>query len=479
MLVSPPRARLALRVGVVGHRPNRLPSDEPTLAALRARIAEVLQVAKDEVLRFQAEGGDAALYAPDAPVLRAVSPLAEGTDRIFAEEALACGYALICPMPFAQAEFETDFAGKRALEPDSLAKFRDLLARAEAGAGLVTFELDGRRTDEGGGYGAAGRVVLNQSDLLVAVWDGEQKAGPGGTVDTVHDAIRFHVPVLWIDARDPDRWAVLRDADDIARVERKDGARKARPAVQPIAQAVAEIVRREIALPEVDTEQARAHAQDFFAERRPAAEPDVRLEAVPQPRRRIPGQVSGDPHQGLRSRDARVLAGRARRREHRLRLPLEGPAGAGGLLGQRPTARELRLGRQAGRPEGRAYRSAYILSYLLAAAAVFVALLPLAMGWTQANVGAEIASIEGEFVILLAILGLLLCGHWRRWHERWMEYRLLAELIRQLKFLIPLGGGRHRRARRCIWPGTAIRPRPGRPGSFAPSPAPSDFPPPR
>jgi hypothetical protein len=30
----------------------------------------------------------------------------------------------------------------------------------------------------------------------------------------------------------------------------------------------------------------------------------------------------------------------------------------------------------------------------------------------------------------------------RHWHGRWMEYRLLAELIRQIRLLIPLGGGR-------------------------------------
>ena len=206
MLVNPPRARLALRVGVVGHRPNRLPGDAATLAALRARIGEVLLAARDEVERFQAEGGDAGLYAPDPPLMRAVAPLAEGTDRIFVEEALALGYGLICPMPFAQAEYERDFTGKSALEPGSVAKLRDLLARARDGAGLVTFELDGGRSDRGAAYGAAGRVTLNQSDLLVVVWDGEEKAGPGGTVDTVQEAIRFHVPVLWINARDPSDW---------------------------------------------------------------------------------------------------------------------------------------------------------------------------------------------------------------------------------------------------------------------------------
>jgi hypothetical protein len=86
-----------------------------------------------------------------------------------------------------------------------------------------------------------------------------------------------------------------------------------------------------------------------------------------------------------------------------------------------------------------AYRSGYVLIYLLSATAVFMALLPLAAG---AGDNAELVCVAIEFAILLAIVLLLVVGRRRHWHERWMEYRLLAELIRQIRFLIPLGGGR-------------------------------------
>ena len=86
-----------------------------------------------------------------------------------------------------------------------------------------------------------------------------------------------------------------------------------------------------------------------------------------------------------------------------------------------------------------AYRSAYVLTYLLSATAVFMALLPMAAGLQGA---AQIACVALEFVILIVIVLLLVVGRWRHWHERWMEYRLLAELIRQIRVLIPLGGGR-------------------------------------
>jgi hypothetical protein len=89
-----------------------------------------------------------------------------------------------------------------------------------------------------------------------------------------------------------------------------------------------------------------------------------------------------------------------------------------------------------------AYRSTYVLAYLLSAAAVFLALLPMAAGWTNAATHPPTPTIAAELVLIGVILLLLRLDRRRRWHERWMEYRLLAEFFRQFRFLIPLGGGR-------------------------------------
>ena len=78
------------------------------------------------------------------------------------------------------------------------------------------------------------------------------------------------------------------------------------------------------------------------------------------------------------------------------------------------------------------YRSAYLSVYILSAVAVLVALV-------------EPEVLQGallEFIFVGIIVLLVWSGSKRHWHERWMEYRLLAELIRQIRILIPLGGGR-------------------------------------
>ena len=185
---SPPRARLAFRVGVVGHRPNRLQSAD--LGTLGELIHQILDAVRVEVGNFASSSVGTKLYSDEEPILRAVTPLAEGTDRIFADQALDLGYELCCPMPFHQEEYEQDFIAPSALEENSLGRFKGLLAKAKDKHHLTIFQLDGERTHSADAYGAAGRIVLNQSDLLVVVWDGGKPAGGGGTVETLHEAIR-------------------------------------------------------------------------------------------------------------------------------------------------------------------------------------------------------------------------------------------------------------------------------------------------
>ena len=130
-------------------------------------------------------------FAADAVLFRAVSALAEGADRLFAAEALALGFELDCPLPFSQSEYERDFASG-----ESVSEFRDLLARAE---GRV-LELDGPTAPEtrSAAYESAGRAMLDQCDLLVAVWDGVPPRGAGGTGQIVEIARRKGMPILWI-----------------------------------------------------------------------------------------------------------------------------------------------------------------------------------------------------------------------------------------------------------------------------------------
>ena len=169
-----------LQVGVIGHR--RLPDAEPCL----------LQTVADRLFRqirlhVETLAGDA------APVeLRCVSNLAEGADAILAETALAAGYALLCPLPLHREAYERDFAAGEGRD-----RFRALLAAASA-----VYEIDGV-PGSSDSYLQAGRLLLEQSDIVIAVWDGRPERGVGGTGQTVREARRADVPLVVIDAAAP------------------------------------------------------------------------------------------------------------------------------------------------------------------------------------------------------------------------------------------------------------------------------------
>ena len=451
----PPRAPIAFRVGIVGHRPNRLPTEQHSLDALRSTLRHVLDQVRAEVLDFASTDDANTLYSGDQPILRAVSSLAEGSDRIFAEEALDLGYRLLCPMPFHQKEFEADFAPKNALEPRSLERFREILERARARGpdGLAVFELDGDRRAEGAAYAAAGRVVLNQSDLLIAVWDGGEAAGGGGTAQTLREALQYHVPVLWVHSNAPHAWRILNSIQDLqsAEIDRVEPPSSAQP-LDPAAtrtdmpRAIRTIVLEELVLPAPAfspnwASMVRAHAVQYFRERKPAFNiafiwktfrsllVDGRLRVPAIIVRDFEEQIdSGWPIHPAPEAISSVDASSSRRRP----TPVEDWV-------NRQLRTHYAWADKRGDLYADAYRSSYILIYLLSAAAVFVALLPMAAHFEGT---AKTISVAVELVILLLIVLLLWLESTRHWHERWMEYRLLAELIRQVRILIPFGGGR-------------------------------------
>jgi len=152
-----------------------------------------------------------ALYSPDTPVLRVISPIAEGADRIVAEEGIRLGWQLECPLPFPIDEYEKDFE-----DGESKSAFRRLLAHATS-----TLELDGSRVHGALAYAAAGRMVLTQCDILIAIWDGEEGHGRGGTGEILEAALAHNIPVVWIKAQAPHDCCLVRASRGALRNRRR------------------------------------------------------------------------------------------------------------------------------------------------------------------------------------------------------------------------------------------------------------------
>src|SRR3984885_12604661 len=183
----PPKTHLAIRVGVTGHRPNHLKDSDIPL--LRKQIHHVLQSVRNAGAEIA--GDSLAGYDSHDPIFRVISPLAEGSDRLVAEEALALGYELQSPLPFPADDYENDF-----VTPESKKQFRELLNRATA-----VLELDGSRENQDAqnrAYESVGRTVLRHCDVLIAIWDVEEARIQGGTAQLVAEAGQLRIPTVWL-----------------------------------------------------------------------------------------------------------------------------------------------------------------------------------------------------------------------------------------------------------------------------------------
>lgn len=117
------------------------------------------------------------------PVGQAFTSLAVGSDQVFAREAIALGIPVNAVIPM--AGYENFFKGS------GLASYESLLVHCNV------IRLDGGENDEKS-FLNAGRYVVDNSDLLIAIWDGKPANGLGGTADIVDYCLALGQTVVHI-----------------------------------------------------------------------------------------------------------------------------------------------------------------------------------------------------------------------------------------------------------------------------------------
>lgn len=424
----PPRIRL--RVGVSGHRvPPKLPiqSTVPLRALIDRVLATIVDAARniekdyaacsspahDARLRTYAKRADFSTAWERAAGFAILSSLAEGADRIVAEAGLAAGFGLEVVLPLGRAEYAHDFETQ-----ESVARFEQLLARASA-----VFELDGAADERPRAYETAGFVMLSNIDLLIAIWDGEDADGIGGTAQIVARAIADGVPVMWINPANPNAMQI--------RWPRAGGLPPARANMRPEdafqsadEATIALMIKEILSLP--TQVEARKSLKQYLVEKerhwnfcpwntlllwlfagRPLRLTDFHL---PEPLAEFNAQW--ETYLRILPKD------RAQR-----------PAIESVLLPAFSVADHLAVYYSL------VYRSTYIFNFLFAAVAVALAL----GGIFVHDVVAKSYLVFTELVIIIAILITWLHGHRKQWHRRWLEYRRLAECLRHMRILAPLG----------------------------------------
>jgi hypothetical protein len=170
-------------VGVTGHRWNGL--RDADVQRLVAQVNSVLEYIQQTVGKLD-----------PAISLCLFSPVAEGSDRIVATVALKLAYELHCVLPFARHLYEEDFESTKSKE-----EFREFLEKAETVLELPNQPVSSATRNAA--YTAAGRKVTAESAVLLALWDGREARGEGGTGQMVEEALEHSHPVIWINAKAP------------------------------------------------------------------------------------------------------------------------------------------------------------------------------------------------------------------------------------------------------------------------------------
>ncbi len=149
-----------MKIGITGHQKIAHPENWPWA---ESELKEILA-------RFE-------------PPLIGLTCLASGADQAFARAVLEIGGELQAILPF--PGYENVFQGEARFE------YLSLLDKATT---TLCLERTGESDQEA--YWLAGKAIVEQSDVLVAVWDGMPAEGLGGTGDVVSYALQANVRVI-------------------------------------------------------------------------------------------------------------------------------------------------------------------------------------------------------------------------------------------------------------------------------------------
>jgi hypothetical protein len=280
--------------------------------------------------------------------------------------------------------------------------------------------------------------VLEQCDVLLALWDGDPNRGRGGTSRVVADAVARHIPVIHIHTHanananaNAEGGAPTPPAPQVLWTGLSD-AEIEQPSVEivpraPATTAIAQVVAALTIPPEhkVDTRMLK----QFYRERAATSTPALAY----------PLLLAATGVRGLSRRDLKPMQAEASSDDLRGLLARSSVGGVGGAGGGGATDFAGQLISRYGLADTAAsyfaqvFRSGFVGNFTLAAIAVILALSGLLAP------ALKLPIITGELVCVILILLNTHAGKRFGWHERWMDNRHLAEQLRALALTSVLG----------------------------------------
>jgi len=407
---APPRVPLALALGVTGHRPDLIGDQSE---AIERRLALLFDDVRGAIDRVAAS--DAPLFAPAAPRIHLVTPLAEGADQIAARVALGRGWPIEAVLPFPREAYGQDFA-----EGAPRDGFNALLASARS-----VLELPGERTAPLAAYVMAGRATIAHCDLLVAIWDGQLPRGRGGTGEVVQIALLEGTPILHlpIDPAQPPRLLWSGFDPHVCTTRENCHAAAVAYSAEALDAAIGAILRPP------DDPRERAFIRAYYGERERRLH--LRFEYP------LLLALTGVSRFGRTSLRAAPMRAALASEWQEFRAACDD--GHGVTTAIDPLQRAYCWSDQLARRFAQTYRSGHVFNFLVGAVAVLTALAGLVV--PQGKLWLAIA----ELAMIAAVIMNTHVGVKHGWHRRWLDYRQLAERLRPMRSLKLLGVAAPRR----------------------------------
>jgi hypothetical protein len=463
------KPRCALRVGIIGNRRFGGETDtQPTAAgrttAARASeaLAAVWQAVFDGVeraLNQPVHQGPRVttvtvrdLFAGDRPRIAVVTSLAAGADQIGAQRALEQAKELAndgvrveleAVLPFK----EVDYPGLPHARRPEFREHEAETLRTLAAAARQVVRLDGVYDDphmQVHGYRQASAIVRQSSDVLIAVYDPHATPKAGGTIETVALALQSRTPVVAILVSDAHTRVSVRTQPSEHALSPDEEWSAARPvADEGWRSLLADAITSRLSLPEAcaPREHTRSHAHDAHDQSEELAHAFRRL-------RLISGEeaLSSINRGKLRARIftaawKSLFAIAALFAKHRPRRGASETVTA--RVDLHPYDAFYRRASELSAAYMRTYRGGFVLSYFLAWLAVVIAVTGMTLWLVLMPEKPRVEVIAGLGTLKLALIAVLYllerAGHRERFQEAAADFRYLAELLRPMQWLAPLG----------------------------------------
>lgn len=197
--IAPPV--LGLRLGVIGNRDLSGVDIERVRVELNTVLTHICS-GTEKLWQAQKSQHKKSLYADEPPRFFLIDSLADGADQLAAQviRKLPYKFQLSCPIPFPRELYKKPF-----FTDQDRSQFDELVKDERFDTVVIEMNCNSETEKcKAEAYRAAADMLLDNTDLLIAIYDPDKEGHLGGTVNTVNIAQERRIPVIHLNTKKPD-----------------------------------------------------------------------------------------------------------------------------------------------------------------------------------------------------------------------------------------------------------------------------------